>query len=109
MPPLDDERRRLEELCLAQLRNFFLLLLSSRPNEMFATPVEALDTLGPKLDQRDLYHSELALPLHGTPDSVVSAIGLGDPEGELFALQEALTDALTDEGRLLLVRLGRLF
>ncbi len=106
---MDDERRRLEELCLGQLRNFFLLLLCSRPDDLFQTPVEALDALGPSLDQRDLYHAELALPLKGSPDSVVSAIALGDPAGELFALQEKLTDELQDEGRLLLVRLGRLF
>jgi hypothetical protein len=109
LPLLDDPRRRLEELCLSQLRNFFLLLLASSPDNPPPTPSEALDRLGPELARHDLYRQTLALPLQGSPESVVTAIELGEPNGELYALQERLADGLSEEGRLLILQLGRLF
>lgn len=107
MPKLDDPRRQLEEYCLASLRNFFVLLLARWP-EPPATPVEALERAG-GLSQGETYRRFLALPLKGSPDTVVSGIDLGPPQGELFALQERLIDELDDDGRLLILQLGKLF
>jgi hypothetical protein len=107
MPALGHPHRRLEEACLAMLRNFFVLLLV-RWSEPPATPVEALARAG-GLTEGAAYERYLGLPLQGTPDRIVSGIGLGPPTGELFALQSRLVDELDDEGRSLLIQLGNLF
>lgn len=106
MPGLDDPTRRLEEAGLNQLRNFFLILLASSPQPA-ASPLEALEQTG-ELTRIELYRQHLSLPLRGTPDDVVSAIDLGRPSGELFALSSRLMDELDDEGRAILLQLGKL-
>ncbi len=107
LPRLDDPGRRLEELALTSLRQFFLLLLVSTP-EPAATPLQALESAG-GLTREDIYRRHLSLPLKGSPDALASAIDLGPPSGELFALQERLIDGLDEEGRLLMLQLGQLF
>ena len=108
MPKLDHPTRRLEEAALNMLRNFFVVLLaSSKGGEPAATPFEALETAG-GLARLDLYRQHLALPLSGTPDDVTTAIDLGRPSGELFALQGRLMDELDDEGRGIVLQLGKL-
>lgn len=106
MPKLDDPTRRLEEARLNQLRNFFLLLLASASPPP-RSPIEALEAAG-GLTGLELYRKHLALPLEGTPDDVTSAIDLGRPGGELFALQARLVDELDDDGRAILLQLGKL-
>lgn len=107
LPPLESPRRRLEELQLGVLRNFFLLLLAREPEQPSTTPSEALRRWAPDLKKLEAYCARLSLPLQGTPDEVVDAIKLSD--GELFALQQKLLNELTREGRRLIVELGRLF
>jgi hypothetical protein len=109
MPRLDHPLRRVEELRFNQLRTFFVLLLASDPANPPSTPAEALDRFGPELTDSARYKQALQLPLHGTPDEVVSELEPGDPDSELFALQERLTDQLSDDGRLVLLRLAQLF
>ena len=89
------------------LRNFLILLLAS-DSEPVASPLQALET-AEGLTRLDLYRQYLTLPLSGTPESVTSAIELGRPSGELFALQSRLLDDLDDEGRAIILRLGKLF
>ena len=108
MPPLDHPRRRLEELCLGQLRNFFLLLLARFCDDIPATPLQAMARIG-EPSNLDPYQTHLTLPLSGTPDTLVSAIDLGNPSGALFALQTRLAHELNDQGRELILGLGRLF
>lgn len=105
--PLDSPRLRIEELSLGSLKNFFVLLLASSP-EPPQTPIEALERAG-GLEQMELYRQKLALPLHGSPYELNTAIRLGPPSGELFALQERLLDEIDEEGRAILLRLGQLF
>lgn len=109
MPALDDPKRRIEELRLDQLRNFLLLLLAREPEPLVSTPAEALRRWAPELVELDAYCEKLSLPLQGTPDDIVSVLKLGQPQGELFALQARLMDELGDDGRRLIVELGKLF
>lgn len=109
MPSLDDPKRRIEELRLDQLRNFLLLLLARSGDELPSTPAEALERWGSQLGGLATYQTQLALPLAGTPDGIVSVLKLGQPNGELFQLQAKLVDELDDDGRRLLVELGKLF
>lgn len=109
MPSLDDPKRRIEELRLDQLRNFLLLLLARSGDDLPGTPAEALERWASGLDGLTTYGNQLSLPLTGTPDSVVSGLRLGQPNSELFKLQEKLVDELDDEGRRVLVELGKLF
>lgn len=107
MPGLGEPTRRLEEGALSMLRNFLVLLLASG-SEPATSPLQALETAG-GLARLDLYRQHLTLPLSGTPESVTSAIELGRPSGELFALQSRLLDELDDDGRAIILRLGKLF
>ena len=109
LPALDDPSRRIEELRLGQLRNFLLLLLARFPHELAATPAEALERCGPELAELSSYQQKLSLPLNDTPDGIATALQLGKPRSELFALQENLLDQLDDDGHRLIVELGRLF
>ncbi len=109
MPALDDSKRRIEELRLDQLRNFLLLLLARSGEDLPSTPTEALERWGSRLGGLAAYQAQLALPLSGTPDSIVSVLKLGQPNGELFQLQEKLVDELDDDGRRVLIELGKLF
>lgn len=109
MPPLDDPRRRIEELRLDQLRNFLLLLLAREPEALAAGPAEALRRWAPDLVELESYCAKLTLPLQGTPDDIVSVLKLGHPQGELFALQARMMDELGEDGRRLIVELGKLF
>jgi hypothetical protein len=68
-----------------------------------------LERFGPGLTEAERYKQALQLPLQGSPDDVASVLEPGDPDSELFALQETLTDQLSDDGRLVLLRLAQLF
>lgn len=109
MPSLGDPQRRIEELRLDQLRNFLLLLLARAGSDSVATPGEALLKFGPELTELARYQDTLALPLSGTPNSIVTVLKLGQPSSELFRLQETLMDDLDDDGRRAIVELGKLF
>lgn len=106
-PGIDDPRTRLEEVSLVGLRNLFALLLASTP-EPPDSPLDALEAAG-GLSHMELYRQHLVLPLRGSPYEVATAIKLGPPTGELFALQERLLTELDDEGQEVLVTLGQLF
>lgn len=109
MPLLDDPLRRLEELRLNQLRTFFALLLASEPHNPPRTPWGALQQLAPGLQNAAQYEAALQLPLRGSPDDVAGVLEPGDPDSEIFALQERLTDQLSDDGRLVLHSLAQLY
>lgn len=109
MPGLGQPDRRVEELRLDQLRNFLLLLLARASSDPVATPSEALQKFGAELTNLSLYQEMLALPLAGTPNSIVTVLKLGQPSSELFRLQERLMDELDDDGRRAIVELGKLF
>lgn len=101
---LDDPRRELDGLGLASLRSFFALLLASEPVPP-ETPLQLLERAG-QLRNLELYRRLLSLPLHGSPNDIALQLRLGAPLGELFVLQEALIDALDDEGRRIVLALS---
>lgn len=100
---LDDPRRELDQLGLASLRTFFALLLASRP-EPPESPLEAMESAS--LQNLPLYRRLLSLPLQGSPNDIAMQLRLGAPYGELFMLQEVLTDSLDDEGRKIVLALS---
>lgn len=99
LPPLQDERRKIEELSCEMVQNFFILLLAACEEPWPDTPWLVLEKLAP----------DLATPLpepEGSPFTLSQALGIGKPNSEIFQLQQHLLDQVSTERRAWLWKYG---
>ena len=98
LPILSDPAREKEQAGYEMLQNFFLLLLICNQGSPPESAEEALKrvTEGHRLPPGD------------SPAQAALSLGLGDPESELFALQQELLEKVPEERRSWLWQYGYL-
>ena len=89
LPTKSDPTREKEQAGYEMLQNFFLLLLVCHQGPPPESAQEALAKVA----------EGHAWPVGDSPAQVALALGLGDPESELFALQQELVEKVPDERR----------